>query len=56
MSIAFTTLNIVAKAICRADLPYGLALTLQFRVERESATTEAKTHVSAAKGAETCEI
>jgi hypothetical protein len=26
MSIAFTTLNIVAKAICRADLPYGLAL------------------------------
>ena len=28
MSIAFTTLNIVAKAICRADLPYGLALTM----------------------------
>ena len=28
MSIAFTTLNIVAKAICRADLPYGLALTI----------------------------
>ena len=29
MSIASTTLNIVAKAICRADLPYGLALTLR---------------------------
>ena len=29
MSIAFTTLNIVAKAICRADLPYGLALTIE---------------------------
>jgi hypothetical protein len=29
MSIAFTTLNIAAKAICRADLPDGLALTIK---------------------------
>lgn len=32
MSIAFTTLNIVAKAICHADLPDGLALTVHLLV------------------------
>ncbi|GEN58057.1 hypothetical protein GCM10012290_25880 [Halolactibacillus alkaliphilus] len=30
VSIAFTTLNIVAKAIYRADLPDGLALTIEW--------------------------